>query len=92
MPKKGPLLQWGRVLHFLIAVTITGYGGHLGGYGGSIWTGVVVIVGGFLWELSNKYLYALTKSKLHPFADAVDFWAVVIGAVFGGLGYVIVGG
>ena len=74
-------------MHFLIAMTVTGYGGHLGGYKGSIWTGIAAIVGGFLWELSNKYIPKLTRSKLHPFADAVDFWAFALGAVVAGIGW-----
>jgi len=77
-------------VHFLIAMTVTGYGGHLGGYQGSIWVGIAVIGGGFLWELSNKYLPNTISGKLHPFADAVDFWAFVLGAVVAGIGWNIV--
>jgi len=76
-------------VHFLIATTITGYGGYLGGYQGSIWTGLAVIAGGFLWELSNKVLPKFTGSTSHPFADAVDFWAFVSGAVVAGVGWIV---
>ena len=90
-PKKGRLLRWSRIVHFLIAMTATGYGGHLGGYQGSIWTGLAVIAGGLLWELSNKWFPKLTISKVHPYADAVDFWAFVSGAVVAGMGWIIFG-
>jgi len=74
-------------MHLLIAMTITGYGGHKGGYKGSIWVGVSAIGIGFLWEMSNKFFPKLTGSKLHPYADAVDFWAFALGAVMGGIGW-----
>lgn len=90
-PKKGSLIKWSRIVHFLIAMTVTGYGGHLGGYQGSIWMGIAVIVGGFSWELLNKYLPKITGSKLHPFGDAVDFWAFIAGAVTAGVGWIVFG-
>lgn len=79
------------MVHFLIAMTVTGCGGHLGGYKGSIWMGLSVLGGGFLWEMSNKFFPKITGSKLHPYADAVDFWAFVIGTAVGGVGWNVFG-
>ena len=82
-PKNKPILRWGRVLHFLLAATITAYGGHLWGYSGSAWTGVAAIIGGLGWELSNRFV----GKGWHPYADALDFWAFVAGALMAGVGW-----
>jgi len=86
-PKQKPFWQWSRVVHFLLALTATAYGGHLYGYSGSVWTGIAVIGTGLAWELSNRFL----GKGYHPFADALDFWAFVAGALFGGVGWLVAG-
>lgn len=81
-PKGKPIFRWSRVCHFLLAATVTAYGGHLWGGGGSVGAGVASVLGGLGWEVSNKY-----TGGPHPFADAVDFYAFVAGAVVSGLGF-----
>ena len=68
----------------LVAATITAYGGHLWGYEGSAWACFGVIVLGFGWEISNKFM-----KGWHPFADALDFLAFAIGAITTCLMYVM---
>jgi hypothetical protein len=81
-PKQGPVLKWSRVVHFLVAATACGYGGHLLGYGGSIWSGIGTIALGLGWEVSNKFM-----PGTHQYGDALDFWAFVAGALVSGVGY-----
>ncbi len=82
-PKNKPILRWSRILHFLLAATLTAYGGHLWNYSGSVWTGAGTIAGGLAWELSNRFV----GKGWHPYADALDFWAFVAGALMAGVGW-----
>lgn len=75
------------MLHFFLAATITAYGGHLWGDGGSVFAGLGSILTGFFWELYNKF----SGKGPHPYADALDFWAFVLGATIAGLGWLILG-
>jgi len=85
-PKEKPVLRWSRLVHLLLAATVTAYGGHLWGYQGSIWAGIASILGGLCWEISNR----VTGKGKHPFADALDFWAFVIGATLASVGWILV--
>lgn len=85
-PKSGAIFQWSRFVHFCLALTVTSYGGHLWGYEGSVFAALGAIVGGFGWEVSNRF-----TGGYHPFGDAIDWWAFVLGAVAGGVGWLIVG-
>lgn len=84
-PKSGPVIQWSRLVHLLLAATITGYGGHLGGYQGAVMAGFGAIALGFGWEVANRWM-----GGVHPFGDAWDFWAFVIGATLTGIGFLAV--
>lgn len=83
-PKKGSIWQKSRVAHLLLAATLTWYGGHEWGYQGSILTGLGAILMGFGWEVSNRF----TKG-VHPYGDALDFWAFVVGAALSGIYWVV---
>lgn len=83
-PKKGPVLQWSRVVHCLESALAVAMAGHLGGYQWSIGVGLAAIIGGFGWEVSNRWL-----PGKHPFGDAIDFWAFVAGALTAGVGYAV---
>lgn len=82
-PKGRPILRWSRVCHFLLAATVTAYGGHLWGYEGSALSGGGMILVGFGWELWNRF----SGKGPHPYADYLDFLAFVAGAVVSGLGF-----
>lgn len=84
-PKAGPVWRWSRFVHLLLAATVTAYGGHLWGYQGAVWMGVGMIVIGLGWEITNK----LSGVGPHPYADALDFWAFVLGAALSGVGWTI---
>lgn len=77
-PKSGPVLSLSRIVHCLLAATITAYGGHLWGYNGSALAAGGIIIAGFGWEVSNRYMRGF-----HPFGDVIDFWAFVVGAGIG---------
>lgn len=74
-PKSKPILSWSRLVHLLLAATTTAYGVHLGGYNGCGWASGGVVIGGFLWEVGNKWL----KGN-HRYGDILDFWAFIVGS------------
>lgn len=77
-PKKGPILRWSRGLHLLEAAAITTAGGLLWGEQGAAYAGAASIIGGFGWEVSNRF-----TGGYHPFGDGWDFLAFVAGAFVG---------
>jgi hypothetical protein len=84
-PKRGSILQFSRIIHFLEAALATSLAGHLWNYQGAAIGGFSVIVMGFLWEVGNKYFIPGN----HRFGDAIDFWAFVSGALTAGMVYIV---
>lgn len=82
--KPGPLLRWSRLLHASVAFGVTVAGSHFWGDTGCAFSGAGAIVGGFGWEIANRF-----TGGWHPFGDVVDFFAFVIGALVAGLLWIV---
>lgn len=63
---------------------LTAGGGHFFGYEGAVIGGFGVIVAGFLWEVSNRWL-----PGYHPYGDAIDFYSFVVGALVANIGVLL---
>lgn len=68
-------MSWSRFVHLSLSSTVTAYAAHLKGYEGAVIVCFSMIVVGFGWEVSNRYV-----PGWHPYGDALDFVSFVIGA------------
>lgn len=85
-PKEGPVFTTARMLHFAEAFGVTTAGGVVGGYQGMVVLAATSIIGGFLWEVSNKWL-----PGPHKFGDAIDFLAFIVGSLLSCIGQIAIG-
>jgi hypothetical protein len=84
--KPGPVWRWSRLMHFVLAFGLTGYGGHLAGDAGCAYGAGVAVLGGLAWELASPWL-----PGDHPHADLWDFITFLLGACFAAVGWATVG-
>ena len=80
--KPGPILQWSRLCHSVLALGLTVYGGHLGGEWAWLRTpengcgvgAVAALLIAVAWEISNRWM-----PGKHRYADVLDLLAFVAG-------------
>lgn len=84
--KPGPVFRWSRLMHFVFAFGLTGYGGHLFGDAGCAYGAVLATLGGLAWEIANRWI-----PGDHRFADLWDLTAVLLGASLGAAGWTTLG-
>lgn len=77
-PKRGPVLRWGRLAHFVVAAAATLWSAHRGGYDGLGMASAAVLILAPLWELATVRLGSWLRWS-HRFGDVVDLIAFVLG-------------
>lgn len=78
-PKNGPVLTWGRLLHFAESFVFVTLSGFLFGIDGVAFGSMIAITLGFGWEVLNHWW----PTGYHMFGDLVDWYAFVAGAIGG---------
>ena len=84
--KPGPVWRWSRLMHFVFAFGMTGYGGHLFGDAGCAYGASLAVLGGLAWEIANRWI-----PGEHRWADLWDFVAFLLGAASAAVGWAVFG-
>jgi len=84
--KPGPVWSWSRLMHFVLAFGIAGYGAYLWGNVGCAYGAGLAVLGGLAWEIANRWI-----PGEHQWADLWDFVAFVLGGAAAAVGWGVFG-